>query len=458
MEANDPTNSSCIKIDPLKEALVSADKSRIQDSLNQIDPGDLAYAVSRLKQEQQQQLFEILQPDEAAALMEHLNEVQNVAIVEDLQPETAAAIVEALSSEEQADILKELNAADSDAILAEMENKEAQDIRQLMKFAEGTAGAVMHREILAFPQSITAAEMLQDLRNNCEKYSDFEVQYAYITGPRHKLVGVLPIRNLLFAPDHVTAQQMMIPDPVTVPATATLNELVDIFDKYNFLGLPVIDEAGGLLGVTDKASVSEGREEQSAEDLLKVTGLMGKEEIRTMPLHERSIRRLSWLSINIVLNVISASVIAFHEDTLQAAITLAVFLPIISDMSGCSGNQAVGVSLRELSLGLLKPTEFLRVFSKESTLGLVNGLCLGILLGTLAGLWKSNFYLGLVVGSALMLNTIIAVCVGGLVPLALKWRKQDPALASGPILTTITDMCGFLLVLTFASLCLEQLK
>jgi magnesium transporter len=172
---------------------------------------------------------------------------------------------------------------------------------------------------------------------------------------------------------------------------------------------------------------------------------------------QRTRRRLSWLSINIVLNVIAASVIAFYQETLAAVIALAVFLPIISDMSGCSGNQAVAVSIRELALGLVKPYEFFRVVMKEGVVGILNGLVLGLLLGAVAVLWKGNIYLGLVVGSALMLNTMLAVLLGGLIPLALKGLRQDPALASGPILTTVTDMCGFFLVLSFASLLLAKL-
>jgi magnesium transporter len=126
-------------------------------------------------------------------------------------------------------------------------------------------------------------------------------------------------------------------------------------------------------------------------------------------------------------------------------------------MSGCSGNQAVAVSIRELTLGLVRPWEFLRVVFKEGAVGLINGLVLGFLLGTVAVIWKGNVYLGLVVGSALMLNTLLAVLLGGLIPLALKAAKQDPALASGPILTTVTDLVGFFLVLSFATVMLTFL-
>jgi magnesium transporter len=142
---------------------------------------------------------------------------------------------------------------------------------------------------------------------------------------------------------------------------------------------------------------------------------------------------------------------------LAAAITLAIFLPMVSDMSGCSGNQAVAVSMRELSLGLVRPNELLRVLRKEATLGIINGLALGLLLGGVAYLWQGNAYLGLVVGGALAANTVVAVSLGGLLPLLLKKLKMDPALVSSPLLTTVTDMCGFFFVLSFASAILPKL-
>jgi magnesium transporter len=136
---------------------------------------------------------------------------------------------------------------------------------------------------------------------------------------------------------------------------------------------------------------------------------------------------------------------------------LAVFLPIISDMSGCSGNQSVAVSIRELTLGLVRPRDIMRVLVKEAAVGLVNGLVLGLLIASVAWLWQGNPWLGLVVGVALMLNTLLAVCLGGSIPLILKRYNMDPALASGPILTTVTDMCGFFFVLGLATLMLNYL-
>jgi len=172
----------------------------------------------------------------------------------------------------------------------------------------------------------------------------------------------------------------------------------------------------------------------------------------------RSRRRLAWLSINIGLNIVAASVIAAYEDTLTAVIALAVFLPIVSDMSGCSGNQAVAVSMRELTLGAARTGDVMRVWRKEAIVGIINGIALGALLGIAAWAWKGNPVLGLVVGGALAANTVIAVSIGGTVPLILRRFKLDPAVASGPLLTTVTDMCGFFLLLSMASMVLPMLS
>jgi magnesium transporter len=249
----------------------------------------------------------------------------------------------------------------------------------------------------------------------------------------------------------------MIKDPLHVSVQETMDKLEAFFDEHRLFGVPVVDTESRLVGVVLPKAVEEASVKRANQQFLGLSGIVGGEEFRTMPLMVRSGRRFSWLSINIVLNIIAASVIAYYQDTLAAVIALAVFLPMISDMSGCSGNQAVAVSMRELTLGLVRPKEILRVMGKEIGLGALNGLALGLLLGIVALLWKGNPFLGLVVGAALMANTMLAVTFGGVLPLILKSIRLDPALVSSPVLTTVTDMCGFFLVLSFATLLLPKL-
>jgi magnesium transporter len=282
------------------------------------------------------------------------------------------------------------------------------------------------------------------------------VQYIYVVSGK-RFVGVLQMKDLLLSKINTRLSQIVIKNAYTVQDTATLQELIGFFDKYDFYGVPVLNDKKQMVGVVLRKHILEAENTRASIDMLSTQGIVGGEELRSMPTFIRSRRRLSWLSINILLNIAAASVIAFYQDTLSAVIALAVFLPIISDMSGCSGNQAVAVSMRELSLGVVKPFDVFRVLFKEVSIGLLNGAALGILIGLAAFIWKGNIYLGLVVGGALMINTVIAVSLGGTIPLILKRFGVDPALASGPILTTITDMMGFALVLSMATMAMAYI-
>ena len=424
--------------------------------LEQLSSGEVARTLSRLTEEQHAALLLLLGPETSASLIEPLSDAQTRQILEDLPPKQAAAIVEEFDSAEQADVLGDLVGADADAILEHMPEAEASAARELLKYGPHTAGGLMITEYVSYGSRLSVGDVVDDIRRNSNRYYDYHIQYCFVTDNRGRLVGVLRMLDLLTA-RHSQRINSIMRSPLSVSAGTGLDELKDFFDAHSFLGVPVIDDSGVLLGVVRRARVAEVLGERATETFLAVSGLIGEDELRTMPLLMRARRRLSWLSINIVLNVIAASVIAFYQDTLAAVIALAVFLPIISDMSGCSGNQAVAVSIRELTLGLVRPYEFLRVVFKEGAVGIVNGLVLGVLLGTVAVIWKGNIYLGLVVGSALMLNTVLAVVLGGLVPLGLKAARQDPALASGPILTTVTDLVGFFLVLSFATMMLAFL-
>jgi magnesium transporter len=313
----------------------------------------------------------------------------------------------------------------------------------------------MAPEHYAYPEHATVSDFLEDLqikRKNVDQLPQRVILLDSDGGP----VGAIDIADVLLAGPTTPLSQMM--HRLTPISTyASLDELEDYFDRYETLGAPVVDDKGQLVGRVRRRAFYEALAEREQQDHLKVLGIVGGEELRTMPVLTRSRRRLSWLSINILLNIVAASVIAIFQDTVSAIIALAVFLPIVSDMSGCSGNQAVAVSMRELTLGVIQPRDALRVWWQEVSVGLVNGLALGGLLAFATYLWQGSPLLGIVVGIALALNTIVAVSIGGTVPLVLKGWRADPAIASGPVLTTITDMCGFFLVLGLATLALPWL-
>jgi len=441
----------------LEELADAGEAEPLSAYLDSLSASDQALALSRTDQAHHQIVMTTLPVGDAAELLMHLSESQAAEIVDSLPPREAAAIVHELASDEQADLLGDLGAEQAAAILKVLPRAEARAVRELTAYSDDVAGGLLVREILRFDRSTKVADVISTLSENADEFRDYDVQYAYLTDEDQRLVGVLPMRNLLFARRSDPVAGIMIAEPLSLLDTTPLTELIDFFDSHHFLGVPVVDAKGKLLGVVHRNAVDYEATRAAESDFLKSQGIIGGEELRTMPLMQRARRRLNWLSINIVLNIGAAGVIALYQDTLEQVIALAVFLPIISDMSGCSGNQAVAVSMRELSLGLVRPTEMLRVWLKEVSVGLVNGAALGVLVAIVAVIWKGNPYLGLVVGVALFVNTVIAVSIGGTVPLLLKRFGFDPAVASGPLLTTVTDMCGFLLVLGMATLMLDRL-
>jgi magnesium transporter len=444
--------------DKLMQQLIHAgDLAQIEAMLSAAPMAEIARMISGLNKPEQMRLLEILRPETSAHLISKISGLDTGNLVLQLPTSQAVSIVKEMSQDEQAHFLRRVGGGDAEAILDEIKPRRAEKIRQLMSYSENTAGALMITEYLSYDGDMSVREVLDDLRHQGEMYSDYDIQYAYVVSESGRLIGVLRLRDLLMASRSKSIRQIMVKKPLSVNALMSLRDLKDFFRQYSFLGVPVVNDDGALVGVVRAASVREAANRQNNQLFLKFAGIVGGEEYRTMSLFKRSSRRLSWLSINIVLNIIAASVIALYQDTLEKAIVLAVFLPIISDMSGCSGNQAVAVSIRELTLGLVRPKELLRVLTKESAIGLVNGLVLGLLLGTAAFLWKGNPWLGLIVGGALAANTLLAVSFGGLVPLILRGMRTDPALASGPLLTTVTDMCGFFFVLSFASVLLPRL-
>ena len=440
----------------LAELISASDQEGIHEYMDENSSEEIVHAFSHLKREAQSELMELMSPEDSASLIEQIPQSQAIQLIEDAETETAASILNQLYSDEQVDIISELDEEDTNAILMEMLPKEADNVRRLIQYDPDCAGGLMITEYLAFESTETVGEITKKLRDNAEEYEDYNVQYIYVI-EQGKFVGVLQMRQLLLSKTNTLLSNIVIKNALTVLDNAHLTELISFFDKYDFYGVPVVNEQNELLGLVMRKHIREAESDRSNNELLETQGIVGGEELRTMPVLLRSRRRLSWLSVNILLNIVAASVIAFYQDTLQEVIALAVFFPVISDMSGCSGNQAVAVSLRELSLGVVKPYELARVLMQEVKVGLINGVVLGALIGLAAYLWQGNGYLGLVVGGALAINTVVAVSIGGTIPLFLKKMNVDPALASGPILTTVTDMLGFFLALTFAGLALAQL-
>ncbi|MDH3336957.1 MAG: magnesium transporter [Gammaproteobacteria bacterium] len=429
----------------------------IEAALSSLDSAEVLHTVFSMAPEDQRSLLSLLSPLQAASLVEDLPDAHAADLIEEMSVEDVAPIVEELASDHRVDVLSELDKADAEAIISQLDEEDAHEVRQLIAYPPDLAGGLMMTEFASYPMASTVRQVVEDLTSGEREYSLLTVHYIYVVVKTRKLKGVIRIRDLVFSDPEEKIGALAIP-ALTVAPDTDLHSLQEFFDAHDIAAVPVVDDRGMLLGIVRRRAVLEALTEKSESDSLKAAGIIGGDELRSMPVFTRSRRRLAWLSINIGLNIIAASVIAAYEDTLTAVIALAVFLPIVSDMSGCSGNQAVAVSMRELTLGAAVPKDVLRVLRKEVVVGLINGVALGTLLGCAAWAWKGNAVLGLVVGGALAANTVVAVSIGGTVPLVLRRLKFDPAVASGPLLTTVTDVCGFFFLLSLASLVLPVLS
>lgn len=440
--------------DSLQEAIVSSNEKQVEEIVDSISNQEALRQASKLNADDRDQMISIISPQTAADILEEAPSGLAADILETLDYNVAANIMAELHSDTQADIVNEIDKESGDAILLAMEPIKTQEVRQLSSYEPDTAGGLMELGAFSFYDSETVGTVLRRLASDDDQFDRYRGQHPYILDENDKLVGVISLRSLLRSKRSIKLAEVM-QDVSSVTLETSQDDLAIVFDENPFLGIPVTNDEGQLLGVVSRIEHAEAELERAEQQSLSRQQI--GDELRTMPTIQRAKRRLSWLSSNIVLNIIAASIISAYESTLSAVIAIAVFLPMVSDMSGCSGNQAVGVSMRELSLGITRPMDIFHVLRKELSVGIINGFILGILIGIVAWLWKDNAYLGLVIGLALSLNTLIAVSIGGTVPLVLKHFGTDPAVASGPLLTTVTDMAGFFLVLSLATFFMPQL-
>ncbi len=333
----------------LRGHIATGDAQSITDLLGPLPFSEALREILSLSAEERDTVLNLVPAELAAELIEEAPNEVAVEMVERLQAAKAAEIIDELDSNIQADVIGEMDQPGADAILAEMDAEDADDVRRLVEYDDDTAGGLMVAETFAFEEKATVGAVLRRLASDEEDFERYRGQHPYVIDAEGAPVGVVSLRNLLTAKRSSSLTDIMV-EPMVVQVSTKLDELQDLFDEFPFLGMPVVEADGKLVGVVSRSAVSEAALERAESENLKLQGIVG-DELRSMPLGIRSRRRLAWLSANIVLNIIAASVISAYEETLAAVIAIAVFLPMVSDMSGCSGNQAVGVTMRELVVG-----------------------------------------------------------------------------------------------------------
>jgi magnesium transporter len=445
---------------PFSEIESLAEQERFEEIAERVAGAhsqDAADALQVLDAQHIASVIVLLNPDFAADILEDLPDDLAGDVLEEIQPRQAAEIVTELISDEEADILQELSEEQQDAIIEHLDREQADLAREMLAYGEDTAGGLMQKEFIAVPIDLTATEARRTLQMMAEDEEDFyPFSYIYTTDEQGRFKGVLGLRALLFAQPHMPVRNLVTENATFVAPDTTGEELMRMFRRTDLLSMPVVSPEGRLLGIVTQEDAQQFEKEESEEEFLRFTGIVGGEEVRDMPLRQRAGRRLVWLVIKMALNIVPASVVAAYTRT-PAFLLLAPILPIISDMGGSGGSQAIAVTIRELAQGRIKPSDYAWVMAKEVGVGVVNGLVLGLLLGigTYVAMGTPGISVGLIVAAATVANTILAVVVGGMMPMVMRRLKIDPAVASGPILTMITDTCGFLFVLGLAAVVLR---
>jgi magnesium transporter len=418
-------------------------------------PADLADVVQRLDlAEAKETMAELPRPVAAAALAE-MDRERAAELLDEAPAEAVAEWLKELNAQDAADLVIEMLPEQRTEALAGLPSEQAGRLAELLKYPEDSAGGIMSDRFIALRSDETALQSLTRLRHQTERRPE-DVSYLYVTDRSGRLVGVLPIRELLFAPPERPLSEFMLRDIKFVRVDADQESVAREFEHYHFLALPVLDRLGRLLGVIRANDVLSIAQDEATEDMQLMVGVSGEERTLT-PWHKSVPKRLPWLYVNLATAFLAAFVVGLFEETIAKWTALVVFLPIVAGQGGNAGMQTLTVIIRDLALGEINPGDGRKALAKELMLGLTNGVAVGVVVGLVGWLWKDSYQLGVVAFGAMVLNQLAAVTAGVVIPLGLKAFRIDPALASSIFLTTVTDVAGFFFFLGMATLALKFL-
>lgn len=445
-----------VRADVLRKLLQAGAKPRIERLIDRLHPPDIAEMLPELGPGETRAVVDILFSAQRAArtlrelpgdvlpgILEMLDDRQVVAMIGRLPPDDAIFFLEALPEERRGRITENLPP-----------DRRA-ELERLLAYPASTAGNRMTTRVLAVSPTTTAQQAIDTIRRHTEEEVE-QVFYLYVVDDHRRLLGVVPIRKLVTSPPSRPIEEVMIADPVSVAASADQEEVAQVVGKYNLLAVPVVDDENRLLGAVTVDDVIDVIKEEATEDMYRMVGLTEEEHIYT-PLPTVIRRRLPWMVINLLTAFLAAWVVGLFEGSIRKVSVLAVFMPIVAGMGGNGGTQALTVITRGIALGEIELDAGVRAMFREIVIGVAIGAVTGILTAVGAYLWRGSAMLGVVLLLAMIINLIVAGLSGAAIPLLLKALRQDPALGSGVIVTTFTDVFGFLSFLGLATLMLRYL-
>ena len=439
-----------VVLDSVKRLLRIGATANLLNLLQKQHPADLAQIFSELSEKDREAAFSLLAERNGRLAMEAVSE---------LGPEAGAALLATRSAEEIARLAQEIPSDDaaalidylpeelSAAVLDLMRPKESGVVENLLEYDEQTAGRIMNPHVYALNEDMTVGEAIAELQGNRDVEMVF---YLYVVDERRHLVGVVSLRRLLLVSPETPLKRIMTSDLISARVDMDQEEVARQVAAYNLLAIPVVDEENKLVGIITVDDVIDVIKDEATEDIYRLAGVAGDERVFT-PAGESLRKRLPWLGVNLGTAFLAAGVVSLFTNTIDALPVLAVFMPIVAGMGGNAATQTLTVIVRGIALGELTFANSRKALLKEASVGIGNGVALGLVAASVAWLTRGDPILGMVLGAAMIINMFVAATAGVLIPLGLRAANVDPALASAVFITTMTDVFGFFSFLGLAT-------
>jgi magnesium transporter len=438
-------------IQQVEEALEAADAARLRAVVEPLHAADVAELLQQLTREQRQRFIALDPKLVAPEALRDVDEDVRAQLIEVAGPDFLLDAVAELESDDAITLLEPLEPAAQLDILRRIPARSRALLEQGLSYPEDSAGRLMQRELVAVPSWWAVGRTIDFLRDSTEELPD-RFYDLFIVDPAHRPVGAVPLSSVLRNRREVRLADIAVENFHSVPVTANQEEVAFLFRKYGLASAAVVDEAGRLIGAITVDDVVDVIDEEAEEDMMRLGGLVEDDLYRAVLGTAR--RRSTWLGVNLCTSIVSASVIAMFQGSIQSLVALAVLMPIVASIAGNAGTQTLTVAVRALATKELTAANALRFIGKEFLVGSFNGLLFAMVGVLIASAWFGDLRIGLALGAAMVVNLTVAGLAGTLVPLGLERLKVDPAVASGVFVTMATDSIGYLSFLGLATLIL----
>jgi len=430
------------------EALEARDTDRVRGLLADVHGRDLADLIELLGPQERVELIQALGPDFDFEVLTEVDENVRDQISEALPNDVLAKGVTDLDSDDAAYLLSGLEESDQNEILAQLPQGDRAAVQRNLLYPEETAGRLMQADFVAVPPFWTVGQVIDFARDTEDLPETFSE--IFVVDPGFHLLGSVDISRLLRSKRDVHVDTIMDPDRHQVLATDDQEQVARQFERYGLMAAPVVDKNERLVGVITVDDVVEVIEQEADEDAKLLAGV-GDERLSDS-VRQITPPRFSWLLVNLMTAILASAVISLFDATIESMVALAVLMPIVASMGGNAGTQTMTVAVRALATKELTPANVVRVVMRETAVGLINGFAFAVIIAVIALAWFGTSQLGLVIGTAMVVNLLAAALAGIFIPLTLNRMGFDPAVASTVFVTTVTDVVGFFSFLGLASI------